>query len=93
MDWGAAGVGIYCFYRGLAVGSISIVVPISALGVMVPVIIGLIRGEVLQLIQGCGIAAAVSVLLATLILKELLRRSQLLGVVIAIIGVVLISSG
>jgi len=57
---GAAGIGgLYCFYRGLAVGAISIVVPISALCVMLPVITGLVRGEVLHPIQGLGMVIAV----------------------------------
>jgi len=57
---GAAGVaGLYCFYRGLAVGAISIVVPVSALCVMLPVIAGLIRGEVLHPVQGFGMVAAI----------------------------------
>jgi len=57
---GAAGIGgLYCFYHGLAVGAISIVVPVSALCVMLPVLTGLIRGEVLHPIQGLGMVAAV----------------------------------
>jgi drug/metabolite transporter (DMT)-like permease len=57
---GAAGIGgLYCFYRGLAVGAISIVVPVSALCVMLPVITGLVRGEVLHPIQGLGMVIAV----------------------------------
>ena len=57
---GAAGVGgLYCFYRGLAVGAISIVVPVSALCVMLPVLTGLIRGEVLHPLQGLGIITAI----------------------------------
>lgn len=43
---GAVGCGgLYCFYRGLAVGAISIVVPVSALCVMLPVLAGLALGE------------------------------------------------
>jgi drug/metabolite transporter (DMT)-like permease len=58
---GAVGMGgLYCFYRGLAVGAISIVVPASALSVLLPVIAGLIRGEVFHPIQGFGIVAAVA---------------------------------
>jgi drug/metabolite transporter (DMT)-like permease len=57
---GSAGVGaLYCLYRGLAVGAISIVVPVSALCVMLPVIAGLIHGEVPHLIQALGMVAAV----------------------------------
>ncbi|MBW2178005.1 MAG: DMT family transporter [Deltaproteobacteria bacterium] len=57
---GAAGVGgLYCLYRGLAVGAVSIVVPVSALCVLLPVTAGLIRGEVPHLFQGLGIVIAI----------------------------------
>lgn len=58
---GAAGVGgLYCLYYGLAVGAISIVAPVSALCVLIPVAAGLIRGEVLHPVQGIGIVTAIS---------------------------------
>jgi drug/metabolite transporter (DMT)-like permease len=57
---GLVGVGgLYCFYRGLATGAISIVVPISALCVLLPVAASLLRGEIFQPIQGLGMATAV----------------------------------
>jgi len=57
---GAVGCGgLYCFYRGLAVGAISIVVPVSALCVMLPVFTGLALGEILHPLQGLGLVAAV----------------------------------
>lgn len=57
---GAVGCGgLYCFYRGLAVGAISIVVPVSALCVMLPVLAGLALGEILHPLQGLGMVAAV----------------------------------
>jgi len=57
---GAVGCGgLYCFYRGLAAGAISIVVPVSALCVMIPVLTGLALGEVFQPLQGLGMVAAV----------------------------------
>jgi drug/metabolite transporter (DMT)-like permease len=58
---GAVGCGgLYCFYRGLAVGAISIVVPISALCVMLPVLTGLALGEVLRPLRGLGMVVAVA---------------------------------
>jgi drug/metabolite transporter (DMT)-like permease len=43
---GAAGVvAVAAFYRGMAVGRISIVAPVSATGVIIPVVAGLARGE------------------------------------------------
>jgi drug/metabolite transporter (DMT)-like permease len=38
-------IGIAAMYRGMAVGSISIVAPISATGAVLPVLYGLVRGE------------------------------------------------
>ena len=57
---GAVGIGgLYCLYRGLAVGAISIVVPVSALCVMLPVLTGLALGEVLQPLQVLGMVIAI----------------------------------
>ncbi|MGD8284980.1 MAG: DMT family transporter [Desulfobacterales bacterium] len=57
---GAVGVGgLYCLYRGLAEGAISIVVPISALCVLLPVFTGLALGEVLHPLQALGIVIAI----------------------------------
>jgi drug/metabolite transporter (DMT)-like permease len=39
------GAGLVAFYRGLAVGTMSLVAPISALGVVIPVAVGLAGGE------------------------------------------------
>lgn len=56
---GVAGIGgVYSLYRGLAVGAVSIVVPVSALCALVPVAVGLIQGEIPHIIQGIGIFAA-----------------------------------
>lgn len=52
--------GLYCFYRGLAVGAISIVVPVSALCVVLPVIVSLAYGEILSALQWFGIILAFS---------------------------------
>jgi drug/metabolite transporter (DMT)-like permease len=58
---GVFGVGgLYCFYRGLAVGAISIVVPVSALCVVLPVIASLARGDILGTLQWLGIIFAFS---------------------------------
>ncbi len=56
---GAAGiVGVGCLYRGLAVGTMGIVAPITATAPLVPVIVGIGRGERPSPIQGAGIALA-----------------------------------
>jgi drug/metabolite transporter (DMT)-like permease len=55
----AAGlVGIGALYRGMAVGVVSIVAPISATGATLPVVFGLLRGERATLSQALGIGLA-----------------------------------
>jgi drug/metabolite transporter (DMT)-like permease len=57
---GAGGtIALAAFYRALAVGTMSIVAPISATGVAVPVIVGIAPGDHPSALQGAGIAAAV----------------------------------
>ena len=51
--------GLFCFYRGLSQGAISIVVPISGMCALLPVAVGLIRGDALHTLQGLGIIAAI----------------------------------
>jgi drug/metabolite transporter (DMT)-like permease len=57
---GTAGVSaLGAFYRALSVGTMSIVAPISATGVMLPVIVGLASGDTLTIVIGLGMAAAI----------------------------------
>lgn len=57
---GTAGVvALAAFYRALAVGTMGVVAPVAALGVVVPVATGLIDGESPALLQVVGIAVAV----------------------------------
>jgi drug/metabolite transporter (DMT)-like permease len=65
-----AGVGgavaLSAFYRALAIGTMSIVAPISATGAAVPVVVGLATGDRPGALQLAGIgAAAVGVVLAS----------------------------
>ncbi|MFN2611919.1 MAG: EamA family transporter, partial [Solirubrobacterales bacterium] len=64
---GAAGaVGLIAFYAGMATGTISVVSPIAALGVIVPVVVGLARGEDPAPLQlgGAAVATAAVVLVS-----------------------------
>ncbi len=63
----AAGlIGIAAMYRGMAVGAVSIVAPISATGAALPVIFGLLRGEHATGLQLSGMALAlVGIVLAS----------------------------
>jgi drug/metabolite transporter (DMT)-like permease len=56
-----AGVGaLACFYRGLAVGTMAVVAPISATAAVVPVVVGVATGERPESVQVVGIALAVT---------------------------------
>lgn len=41
----SGGLGVFAFYRALAIGTISLVAPVSALGAGIPVAVGLLAGE------------------------------------------------
>ncbi len=56
---GALGLlGLVAFYRALAIGTMSIVAPISATGVAIPVLVGLASGERPGALQVAGIVLA-----------------------------------
>ena len=58
--------GLGCFYRALGTGTMSIVAPIAATGVAIPVLAGVLGGDHLALVQVVGMAAAlVGVVLAS----------------------------
>jgi len=50
---------LLCFYTALSIGTMSVVAPISAAGGVVPVCVGLARGEVPATIQGIGVVLAI----------------------------------
>jgi drug/metabolite transporter (DMT)-like permease len=50
--------GLACFYRALAAGTMSVVAPIAATGVAIPVLVGVLGGDHLALIQAFGMLAA-----------------------------------
>jgi uncharacterized membrane protein len=57
---GAAALGgLGAFYAAMAMGTISVVAPIAALGVVIPVAFGLARGEEPTVIQLAGLVVAV----------------------------------
>jgi drug/metabolite transporter (DMT)-like permease len=57
---GLAGMaGLMAFYRALAIGTMSIVAPIAATGVCVPVVVGIAGGDRPAILQLAGILAAV----------------------------------
>jgi drug/metabolite transporter (DMT)-like permease len=57
---GAAGaLALAAFYRALAIGQMSIVAPVSSIGVAVPVLVGLLAGNRPAALQLVGVVAAV----------------------------------
>ena len=58
---GAAGAaGLVCFYTALATGTMGVVAPISSLGALVPVLLGLLTGEHPSTTAWVGMALAVT---------------------------------
>ena len=62
--WGAgsgsvAAVGVLFFYRALAIGPTSVVSPVAASGVAIPVLVGVFGGEPLSAVVIVGLLAAV----------------------------------
>ena len=51
-------IGLAAFYRGMAVGAISVIAPIAAASAIIPVVWGVTAGESLSTTQAVGIAAA-----------------------------------
>lgn len=51
-------LGLFAYYRGIAVGAISIVAPIAGVSAIVPVIVGIASGESPSALQLTGIACA-----------------------------------
>jgi drug/metabolite transporter (DMT)-like permease len=81
-------VGLVCFYAALASGTMGVVSPIAALGVTVPVFVGLARGErpgVVQLV-GIGIAIGGVVLASGPELRGRAGARPLLLAVVAAVG-------
>lgn len=55
----AVALGTGAYFKALAVGTMSIVAPIAGSGAVVPVAVGLIRGEQPSVVQAIGVVAAV----------------------------------
>lgn len=53
-------VGLGCFYRALAIGTMSVVAPISAAGVALPVVLGVATGNHLSAVTAAGLVAIVA---------------------------------
>jgi drug/metabolite transporter (DMT)-like permease len=90
---GALGLlGLTAFYRALAIGTMSIVAPISATGVAIPVLVGLASGERPAALQVAGMALACGgVVLAArepAAADEAARRAGRAAVILALLAAV-----
>ncbi len=65
-------IGLAAFYRGMAVGAISVIAPIAAASAVIPVVWGVTSGESLSSTQAIGVAAA----LAGGVVASLERRAE-----------------
>ncbi len=91
MAAGIAGMlGLGSLYRALAVGTMSVVAPISACGVALPVIVGLATGDTLSTVVAAGLACAFTgIILASLEVTEESaqeRRANRQGVLLALVA-------
>jgi drug/metabolite transporter (DMT)-like permease len=64
LGWGllaavSGSAGIIAFYRALATGTMGVVAPIAALGVVVPVLVGVGQGDRPSMLQDLGIVVAI----------------------------------
>ena len=85
-------IGLTAFYRALSIGTMSIVAPISATGVAIPVLVGIASGERPAALQAAGILlACAGVVLATRnpqAADEAARRSDRRAVVLALVAAI-----
>ena len=71
------GAAIVALYRGLAIGVMSIVAPISATGAVIPVLVSILMGEVPSVVAAVGLGAAfVGAVLVSLQVRETTRVSD-----------------
>ena len=73
----ASVVAISCFYKALAIGSMSIVAPISAANALIPFLVGLTAGERPSALQLAGVALAAGGVL--LVASERARAGDTIG--------------
>jgi len=78
----ASVVAISCFYKALAIGSMSIVAPISATNALIPFLVGLAAGERPSVTQFAGVALAAGTA------ARVPRRDQRRAIVLALTAAV-----
>ncbi|MGI8609378.1 MAG: EamA family transporter [Candidatus Dormibacteria bacterium] len=68
-------VGLLLFYRGLAIGKMSLVAPVAACGAVVPVLFSLTTGQVPRILTLAGLASA----MAGVVLASMTPPTQAVG--------------
>jgi drug/metabolite transporter (DMT)-like permease len=53
-------LGLYAYYRGMAVGAMSVVAPIAGVSAVVPVVVGILSGERPSALTAAGIACSLA---------------------------------
>ncbi len=82
-------LGLYAYYRGMAIGAMAVVAPIAGASAIVPVIFGIAQGDRPSPLQYLGVAAAlVGVILASQEHQEGGKRKVAAGVGLALLAAV-----
>ena len=82
-------IGLYAYYRGMAIGAMAVVAPIAGASAIVPVIFGIVHGDRPSPVQYLGVAAAlVGVILASQEHQEGGKRKVAAGVGLALVAAV-----
>jgi drug/metabolite transporter (DMT)-like permease len=82
-------LGLYAFYRGMAVGAMSVVAPVAGVSAVVPVIVGFASGDRPSALQNLGMALAlVGVLLASREHREGGGRGFAAGIGLALLAAI-----
>ena len=72
----AGACAVVLFYRALAIGTMGVVAPIAALGVVVPVVLGLVGGNTPSLMALVGLVVAVAGVVATARVNSSVPRTR-----------------
>jgi drug/metabolite transporter (DMT)-like permease len=84
-------VGLTAFYKGLSIGAMGVVAPLSSLAAVIPVTVGVATGDRPSVIQGVGVAIAIAgVILASREATDEAEKSRAIskGVGLALISAV-----
>jgi drug/metabolite transporter (DMT)-like permease len=82
-------LGLYAYYRGMAIGAMAVVAPIAGASAIVPVVFGILTGDRPKPVQYAGIVCAlVGIMLASLEHQEGGQRRMAAGVGLALLAAI-----